>query len=157
MGNAARARRCFPDWADQIDDYCVDELHRATFPGDAPGVRTARLWLWAYIECHPRRDDIALVAAELAANAVQHTASQESQFALSVEHEETGTRVAVEDEGSPDSKPELCPPRDGTVGGRGLMLVDALTDAWGHDADGEYYWGRQVWAWWDSPGARLST
>lgn len=125
-----------------------EQSHRAVFPGDEPGVRTARAWLWSYIECHPRREDIAQVAAELAANAIHHTASQEGQFALSVEHEETGTRVTVEDEGTPDSKPELCPPAEGAVNGHGLMLVDALTDAWGH-ADGDYC-GRQVWAWWDS-------
>ena len=122
------------------------DRHRAAFPGDERGVRTARAWLWGHLDGHRRADDIALVAAELAANAMRHTASQGWLFALSIEHEEAGTRITVEDLGG-DTKPELHAVDEETMHGHGLALVDALSDVWGSDGDCN---GRDVWAWWDA-------
>ena len=110
-------------------------------------MRAARMWLWSYIDRHRRANDIELCAAELAANAIRHTASRGWLFAVTVEHEEAGTRITVADFGG-DDKPEL--PRPAGVDelhGHGLALVDALTDAWGTDGDVH---GRDVWAWWDT-------
>lgn len=95
-----------------------NQQHRASFPGDEAGVRAARVWLRGYIEGHSRRDEIALVAAELAGNAIRHTASGGDLFALSVEHEEAGTRLTVEDNdpttASPSSVRPAGTPRRGT-------------------------------------------
>lgn len=122
---------------------------RAPFPGSPSGVRHARQWLRQRMAGHPRADDIDLCAAEIATNAVHHTASAGWLFAVSVEEEPAGARVTVEDFGTADSKPEPIPPTaiaDEGDSGWGLLLVTALADAWGYDGDAS---GRDTWAWWD--------
>lgn len=125
---------------------------RAVFPGDPAGVRRARDWLGARVSGHPRADDIDLCAAELATNALRHTASAGSLFAISVEEEQAGTRVTVGDLGTTDTKPEPKPDdlAEAISSGRGLTIVAALSDAWGSDGD---VLGRDTWAWWDRDAA----
>lgn len=122
------------------------EKHRAAFTGDESGVRTARAWLWGYIDGHARAGDVALVATELCSNAIAHTASQGWLFALTVERDEAGTRITVADFGG-DDKPELREFGCANMHGHGLALVDALADAWGTEGD---VFGRDVWAWFNA-------
>lgn len=129
----------------------VDDIrHRHEFTGDELGVRRAREWLAEHLSEHPLRHDIALVATELCANAIRHTASAGRTFALVLERDGDGatTRLTAEDLGSSDTKPERQEPADGDIHGHGLLLVNETADAWGSDGDRN---GREVWAVWDAP------
>ena len=73
------------------------------------------------------RDAIALMAAELAMNAVQHAGTD---FEVTIDQAGTTMRVEVTDSG--DSRPAARPmPPPQSLRGRGLPIVDSLADAWG--------------------------
>ncbi|MEV6162824.1 ATP-binding protein [Streptomyces sp. NPDC052052] len=87
-------------------------------------------------------DAAALIVSELVTNAVVHTASAR----VVCELRRLGRRlcIAVQDQGHQPGGPQLCRTADDEHG-RGLLLVDAMSSAWGsRDAvDGS---GRIVWA-----------
>jgi anti-sigma regulatory factor (Ser/Thr protein kinase) len=83
--------------------------------------------------------DVVLVACELVTNAVRHAASA---FCLRVAGVNNAVRLEIEDT-SPRS-PTPRPVSASAVGGRGLALVDSLTNAWGHYATSSG--GKVVWA-----------
>lgn len=87
-------------------------------------------------------DAVTLVVSELVTNAVVHTVSHRVVCELRDCGEQL--RVSVQDEGCPAAAPRL---RRGSPeeGGRGLLLVDAVSSAWGahHARHGA---GRVVWA-----------
>ncbi|MFD7227874.1 ATP-binding protein [Streptomyces sp. NPDC059881] len=87
-------------------------------------------------------DTMALVASELFTNAVVHTASERVLCEL---HDVPGQlRIAVQDQGCPPGEPRLRQV-SAEERGRGLLLVDAVSSAWGaHDAHPGP--GRVVWA-----------
>jgi anti-sigma regulatory factor (Ser/Thr protein kinase) len=92
---------------------------------DARCLPRLRAWLRDRVGDPERRGDAELVCTELVTNAVEH-ARGPRRVALSVA--EGRVRVAVTD-GSPDRAP--VPGRSrfgGEFRGRGLMLVDALSD-----------------------------
>ncbi|MFD7445026.1 ATP-binding protein [Streptomyces sp. NPDC059909] len=87
-------------------------------------------------------DTVALVASELFTNAVVHTASD--RVLCELRDTEGQLRIAVQDEGCPPGEPRLCRVSEDERG-RGLLLVDAVSSAWGaHDAQPGP--GRIVWA-----------
>jgi len=85
-------------------------------------------------------DDAALIAAELLANAAQHGSPPVVVCVRPVG--EGKVRIEVSD-ASPRSpvRPTLS---TGNMTGRGLALVEALSDRWGVDRDGES--GKTVWS-----------
>ncbi|GGS63660.1 ATP-binding protein [Streptomyces griseoviridis] len=104
-------------------------------------VRTALAELEHAADC----DTAELLTAELVANAVEHT-SGETPIELVVELLPTGCQVEVHD-------PDPAPPADLTVpslpepdplqeGGRGLLLIRALSSSCGHRPTGS---GKAVW------------
>lgn len=81
----------------------------------------------------PRFDDALLVTAELVANAVRHTESQ--QVSVSIRADGDVVRIAVSDEGPCFGK------GDDRGGGLGLLVVSRLARAWGIDrGDGCTVW-----------------
>lgn len=119
-----------------------------TFPGEPAQVREARDWIVSLLPNSDPFDDLALIASEFCANALEHTRSGDpgGQFTVHLAWAPGTIRVAVEDEGS------ALPP--GTVHaaldsehGRGLYMVNVLADAWGFTDVPE---GRLLWA--DCPG-----
>ena len=83
-------------------------------------------------------DDAALVATELATNAVLHA---RSGFTIALCRGPEGTiRVAVRDASLGRPRPRRAGPLEG--GGRGLRLVEALATVWGTDLlpDGKVVW-----------------
>ncbi|MFG2649719.1 ATP-binding protein [Streptomyces sp. NPDC048436] len=92
-----------------------------------------------------RADDIALCVTELATNALLHGVPPGRGFQLFLRYGAEGEavlRVEVHDSG--DGCPRVvCP--DGESG-RGLLLVAALSDAWGV---GERDPGKVVWCQWE--------
>ncbi|MFF0133710.1 ATP-binding protein [Streptomyces mirabilis] len=85
-------------------------------------------------------DDACLIISELVANAVRHTNADEIR--VSVRRITTcGVRLGVADESR--VMPHLGTPRLDDPRGRGLPLVDALSERWGTD---RHPWGKRVWA-----------
>lgn len=83
-------------------------------------------------------DDVQLIASELATNAAIHA---ESPFRVSVLRTNSGIRITVRD--ACIDEPTSRSATSHELGGRGLELVAALSDAWGTHADAE---GKTVWA-----------
>jgi DNA-binding NarL/FixJ family response regulator len=84
-------------------------------------------------------DPALLVASELAANAVTHA---DSAFRIQLSLTQRTLRIDVIDFGQ--GTPEPQPPSTTQEHGRGLLLIDALTTAWGiEDGPGS---GKLVWA-----------
>ncbi|MFB7111713.1 ATP-binding protein [Streptomyces sp. NPDC056291] len=87
-------------------------------------------------------DTGVLLVTELVANAVKHTTTRLIRVAIS-RPSSTWVRIGVTD------KSRILPHLKKANGdnlpasGRGLVLIDALTDRWGTDL---YRWGKHVWA-----------
>lgn len=96
------------------------------FAGTPDQVRAARHWVRDMLDGHPALSDVTLVASELAANAIAHTASGRvgGVFLVTLQQVNGSVAVTVRDQGSPGS-PSPRPP-DGESG-RGLTLVRALS------------------------------
>ncbi len=94
-----------------------------------------------------RGDDVLLCVSELATNALVHGVPPGRQFLLFLRYDGRVLRVAVHDSGGgcPCVVGESGEPCEG---GRGLLLVAALSDKWGV---GERELGKVVWCEWDLP------
>ncbi|MBP5937746.1 ATP-binding protein [Streptomyces acidiscabies] len=76
-----------------------------------------------------RAHDVLLCVSELATNALLHGVPRGRQFLLSLRRD--GDSVVVEVHDSGDGVPRIAQGRDGDEGGRGLVLVAALSSRWG--------------------------
>jgi anti-sigma regulatory factor (Ser/Thr protein kinase) len=118
----------------------VTPTARCELPATTAAPRMGREFLSeASCRTHPssRMDDLALLASEAITNAVVHGLPP---LTLTVECQESHVEVRVSDASS--RLPEGRDPDDVTEGGRGIMLVDLLSDAWGTDVDGDT---KEVW------------
>ncbi|MDI6517171.1 ATP-binding protein [Streptomyces coelicoflavus] len=126
-----------------------------TFPATRLGASlarraaVARLDVWGVPPGSPLSDTVALIVAELAANAARHGRVPGRNFELRLLHQQARTTVAVRVEVS-DTHPRRPDPTTVTMadpdadGGRGLALVAAVADDWGvEDRTGP---GKTVWA-----------
>ncbi|MFI1361148.1 ATP-binding protein [Streptomyces sp. NPDC020898] len=91
-----------------------------------------------------RGDDVLLCVSELATNALVHGVPPGRQFLLFLRYDGRVLRVAVHDSGG--GVPLIAERAD--EGGRGLLLVAALSDKWGV---GERELGKVVWCEWELP------
>ncbi|MFE6312200.1 ATP-binding protein [Streptomyces rochei] len=109
-------------------------------PAQARRLTRARLNGWSV--CEDTCDTAALVISELVTNAIVHTASRHIVCEL---HDGADlVRIAVRDEGCAPGQPHpQTAQRPDDEHGRGLLLVDALCDAWGAHEHGP---GLLVWA-----------
>jgi serine/threonine-protein kinase RsbW len=122
---------------------------RRVFPGDKRQLGVMRQWLASLLPDGPARDDVVLIATELASNAICHTASgQGGCFAVEIRWRRSAVRVAVADSGGP-AQPRIIEDPAGERG-RGLLLVRGLSQRTGTCGDHQ---GRLVWAdvRWDGP------
>ena len=114
------------------------------FPGQEDQITEAASFVAQLLGSHPDGDSIARCAAELAANAIRHTATgQDGFFATEVTWTGQTVRVAVSDGGA-STVPVTAP--DGTRAAgpeHGLALLARLSSRWGTEGD---YRGRVVWA-----------
>ncbi len=113
----------------------------------------------------PRVAEAETVACELAANAVQYTPSGRpgGKFAVGIDREAARVVLRVHDAGgetvphivsTPTPRHDDEPEMDLADHGRGLLLVDTLSDAWGY-ADTPS--GRSVWAAFATPNGSTGT
>ncbi|MEV5573287.1 ATP-binding protein [Spirillospora sp. NPDC052269] len=117
-----------------------DVKHRHVFPSDTEQVAAARRWVTSVLgDDHPALDDCVLLTSETFTNAVIHGDGAEVE--VTVEADGDGVTVAVLDEGGgalPHRVDDPC-----GLGGRGLPILEALSDAWGFHVLGD---GRlRVW------------
>lgn len=130
------------------EDGAVAEPLRAGF--DLPALQTsvaearrrvrARLLEWAF---PPDVCDTAqLLVSELVTNAVVHTDTERVECRMQA----MGRRVRIEvrDRGSQVSAPLPCWASPDDEHGRGLLLVDTMSEEWGVDSD-RHGLGRVVW------------
>ncbi|MCW2866173.1 MAG: prpC7 [Marmoricola sp.] len=94
---------------------------------------TLRSWGLSRIE-----DSVTLLVTEMVTNALVHT---DGSARLELRHQDGAVRVMVSDSFS--RVPQHRPPDPGSTGGRGLLVVGALSLAWGVEPSGE---GKTVWA-----------
>lgn len=115
------------------------------FAGSRCELRNVRRFVRLLVEGCPAVDDVVLLASELAANAVVHTASGDGgKFSVVVQVEDKRVRVEVHDGGSAKT-PVICPRTTAEVSGLGLALVELLADRWGYHGGLD---GRVVWFEW---------
>jgi len=113
-----------------------------------PGARRARrlvanrMDVWGYAHGGEANEDVTLVVAELAANAVRHGRVRGRCFRVRLVLRAESLRVEVSD-ARVDRLP--APAREPDEGGRGLLLVEALAEGWGTELrpGGTY---KTVWA-----------
>jgi anti-sigma regulatory factor (Ser/Thr protein kinase) len=96
---------------------------------------TAALGSWAEPQIV---ENAALIATELAANAVKHAGS-----AFRVTAARLGTRIRITVEDTGPGRPQLGSPGPFDVSGRGLALTAALAEQWGWQG---VTGGKEVWA-----------
>jgi hypothetical protein len=115
------------------------------FPGQEDQITEAASFVAQLLGSHPDGDGIARCAAELAANAIRHTATgQDGFFATEVTWTGQTVRVAVSDGGAstvPVTAPNGTRPAAGPE--HGLARLARLSSRWGTEGD---YRGRVVWA-----------
>lgn len=106
-----------------------------TFPADPISVKRARHAVTGALPDGYRRqltDDIGLLTSELVTNAVRHgpQPTADHLVELVLWPADGHYWLAVSDAGD-DRLPALASPHIEACGGRGLLLVDALSTAWG--------------------------
>ncbi|MEV7124630.1 ATP-binding protein [Streptomyces sp. NPDC093260] len=91
-------------------------------------------WGWGYAT--EASGTVALLVAELTANAVRHGRVRGRDFRMSLTLHAADPALRIE---VTDARPDRCPPTPGTLpqsppeaeSGRGLLLVEALSTHWG--------------------------
>jgi len=129
------------------------------FPGQASQVAVMRSWIARLLPACDPLDDLLVLASELASNAVTHTRSghRDGWFTVEVTWTSAAARVVVGDQGSDEVPASQAHPGGEAAeleSGRGLLLVGALSAAWGIAGDAEARW---LWAevGWRSRGGPL--
>lgn len=105
--------------------------HRRHVPGARRQVRKA-LADWGVTD--EPADRATLLANELVTNAVTHCRVSSARVRVTLTLDGTELVLEVEDPDR-DRLPHLHDPGPDEEGGRGLALVEALADAWGHRQD----------------------
>lgn len=124
---------------DGLDDglasaSCTDEPHGTMTLLPVPeAVSRARRWFRFFLEPHKptcSMDDCMLVISELVTNAIVHGEAEEGmRVQLLWRREGTDLHVEVHNPGTPE-KVKQRPHIKESEHGRGLWLVDMLTDSW---------------------------
>lgn len=111
-----------------------------TFPPDPESITAARRFVLAAMGAATRdlRDVVSVMVSELAMNAVQHA---RTPFEVTVEVTGRTLRVEVTDSGGGTAQAQPLPPAT-SLHGRGLFIVEQLSDAWGATSLGA---SKSVW------------
>ncbi|MCI3245920.1 MULTISPECIES: SpoIIE family protein phosphatase [Streptomyces] len=122
---------------------CGGRLQQHVAPGDPEALTEARHMIRAAVRtwgAGDRADEIELVADEVITNALMHTEGSAVVTLRVLTGKDRRLRVEVEDSSS--ALPRRREAGESGVSGRGLLLVDLLSDAWGVEARGG---GKCVW------------
>jgi anti-sigma regulatory factor (Ser/Thr protein kinase) len=112
-----------------------------TLPGTAASVRAARRFVASSLRGLPAGivNSAVVMASELATNCVQHA---RTEFTVAVEQCEGEVRVDIADAGA--GVPTIRRPENSEPRGRGLLVVERLSDTWGV-TDGADTHGKTIW------------
>ena len=110
------------------------------FPHTPASVAEARHFVLGALSDVPAegREVIAVMVSELATNALRHA---DTSFSVRVDQTSGSVRVEVSDGG--DGRPAVQSPEPSEPSGRGLRIVESLSDAWGVTAASGP--GKTVW------------
>ncbi|MGD1218959.1 SpoIIE family protein phosphatase [Streptomyces krungchingensis] len=125
------------------DQRSGGRLQQHVAPGDPEALTEARHMIRAAVRAWgagERADEIELVADELITNALMHTEGPAIVTLRVLTGSDRRLRAEVEDVSS--ALPRRREAGESGVSGRGLLLVDRLTDVWGVEARGG---GKCVW------------
>ncbi|MFA1545728.1 ATP-binding protein [Actinomadura chokoriensis] len=124
-------------------------LGTLTLPGVRRSVGYARQFLRDLLPPgHLALDDLVTVGSETVSNALAHTASGEGgRVTVSLLGGGDVYRLEVADDGAGGGRPHVKA-ETGAESGRGLRIVEALTESWGFRTDGDR---TIVWARFRSP------
>ncbi|MFH9011353.1 SpoIIE family protein phosphatase [Streptomyces sp. NPDC017943] len=125
-------------------------IQRHVAPGDPAALTEARRMIRTAVAAWgagDRADEIELAADELITNALMHTEGAATVTLRVLTGAERRLRVEVEDTSS--ALPRRREAGESGVSGRGLLLVELLTDVWGVEARGG---GKAVWCEFVVPG-----
>ncbi|MEU9287112.1 ATP-binding protein [Streptomyces sp. NPDC048275] len=90
-------------------------------------------------------DSAELVLSELVTNALRARAPRDRQVGVHITHSEEDGLLRLEVCDAGEGRPEVRNPSEDDAGGRGLLLVEALTHRWGvQEREGDI--GKTVWA-----------
>jgi len=120
----------------------ADWSHETVLAAEPMSAALARDFVCVHLVAHHLLhlvEDVRLVASELATNAVAHA---QTPFAVTLSSANGAVRLAVQD-GSP-SAPVRSAPDVMDMSGRGLMIVESLSQRWGTSTDGHGF--KSVWA-----------
>jgi len=112
------------------------------FPNSASSVTQARRYVQSQIEDAPREvsEAIAVMTSELATNSIRHAASD---FEVGVDRSAGSIRVEVTDRNG-SALPTVRSPDPTSPSGRGLFIVEQLSDSWGV-ASSDDHTSKTVW------------
>ena len=119
----------------------MDSTAVAVLAADPQSASEARALVIAFCCDHHVQalsDDLCLVATELVANALRHAGTP---MTVRLRIIKGGVRLEVEDGSTRPLRPRPAGPSD--EGGRGLLLVDALSSRYGVEGEAT---GKRVWA-----------
>lgn len=105
--------------------------YRADFAAEPASVQLARLFVCGLLRAHglsAMADDAELVVSELATNVVTHAGTP---FVVTLQRE--GSRVLLTVQDGTSEPPVLVKAATTETRGRGLAIVDALSQDWGSD------------------------
>jgi anti-sigma regulatory factor (Ser/Thr protein kinase) len=104
----------------------------ATFPGIPVALSAVRRIVASAAAGCPRAEDLVLIACEYATNTIRHSPSGQhgGEFTVRVQLAPGWARLEVGDSGDGDWA--AAPPDPAAESGRGLIVVAALADKYGH-------------------------
>ncbi|MEV4102786.1 ATP-binding protein [Nonomuraea sp. NPDC049649] len=119
--------------------------YRRSFPATYRSVPEARDWARSLLGPSPTLDDTLLLLSEVVTNAITHSDSGHNRSgAVTVQITRAASTIQVEvsDAGSSTTTPTVRTPTLSDDRGRGLWLVNMLSDHWGfqHDESGVLVW-----------------
>jgi hypothetical protein len=116
----------------------------AVFAADAGSAAKARAFVVHQLVEHRLLylvDEVRLVASELATNAVVHA---QTDFTVRLAGHPDSVLLTVREGSLTAPAPGRARPSELAISGRGLLIVNLVSRAWG--VDGEYGDGKSVWA-----------
>ena len=120
-----------------------------TFPGLPAILPSVRKLVRGILADSPCADDMELIAAELASNAIRHSPAGRGggEFTVTVRTGPGWARIEVSDTGTGEWNAPEAGDLDAEYG-RGLAIVAALADKLGHDitTGGQTVWAEAGWA-----------
>lgn len=147
------SRRAQPSFSRQ--GTTMNTLAQHAFNSNPQTVRAARDFVVGILDSWggcARRDDIRLCVSELAGNAATHASSPGDGYLVRLTRYERCVHLEVQDTGVGSGTVAVRPLTSTDAGGRGLHIVQELSDEWGVAAPACD--GKVVWTCFRRPGSK---